>query len=55
MKIIIEAEPKEIADLVLEIQDRPGENVAISLDGRHLTGCLRSKLTAEHKRDHSCI
>ena len=50
MKITIDANPKEIADLVRRIQDRRYGNLAISLDGAQLAGRLQSKLIEERNR-----
>ncbi len=51
MKITIEANPKEIADLVREIQDRPSEIVApIELISQAFSETLTQTLSKEPER-----
>ena len=52
MKITFEAEPKEIAALIVAVQGQQ-KNMEVPID--ELCHSLRSALIEENKRDHSYI
>ncbi len=52
MKITIEAEPKEVAALVLKIQERQSEDTPVFIDGTKMATFLQQVLKEACKRDH---